>query len=396
MGIPLLRIGNITKDGTIDESNLVFLSDKKANTLKSTQVEPFDLVISQRGTLGIPAVVPSSYKVWNISANLIAIRKIKKLLPEYIQLYLSCKLGAKQLERNQSGQVQGKLTTEDIASILIPNVGVQQKLVEKMQAARESRKQKLAQADELLDGMDAFFLTQLGLTIPPTDERFTYATKLRQIVSDNRIAADYFHPERVLALKAIQKSKNIIKSEQLCNMVDFIRDIEKKVSSYEGYIGLANVQSNTGELVEIIDDKGKGQSFRYRKDDILFARLRPYLNKVYKAEKNGVCSTEFHVIRIRKGKNSLLPDYLAVVLRSSIIVAQTKHMMTGNTHPRLANDDVVNLLIPIPSSNIQAAIVAEVINRRKKARQLREEAERDWQRAKADFEAQLVGKGAAL
>ena len=50
----------------------------------------------------------------------------------------------------------------------------------------------------------------------------------------------------------------------------------------------------------------------------------------------------------RSEVDDLLPDFLAAVMRSSIIVAQTRHMMTGNTHPRLANEDVVGLLIPIP------------------------------------------------
>ena len=40
--------------------------------------------------------------------------------------------------------------------------------------------------------------------------------------------------------------------------------------------------------------------FHFSIGDVLFARLRPYLNKVYRAEADGVCSTEFHVIRVRR------------------------------------------------------------------------------------------------
>jgi hypothetical protein len=76
---------------------------------------------------------------------------------------------------------------------------------------------------------------------------------------------------------------------------------------------------------------------------VLFARLRPYLNKAWRAERDGACSAEFRVIRIKEDVPALLLNYLAAVLRSSVVVAQTKHMMTGNTHPRLANEDVVNL-----------------------------------------------------
>lgn len=67
-------------------------------------------------------------------------------------------------------------------------------------------------------------------------------------------------------------------------------------------------------------------------------------------------------------------------------------MMTGNTHPRLSNDDVVNLLIPIPNIELQKKIVSELSQRRKEARQLREEAAQEWQAAKQRFEEQLLRK----
>jgi restriction endonuclease S subunit len=124
---------------------------------------------------------------------------------------------------------------------------------------------------------------------------------------------------------------------------------------------------------------------------VLFARLRPYLNKVHRAERAGVCSTEFHVMRIRD-RSRVLPDYLATMLRCSLIVAQTCHMMTGNTHPRLANQDVVNLIIPIPSKEVQQLIAAEVHRRRAEARRLRAEAKADWAEAKGQFEEQLLSQ----
>jgi len=57
-------------------------------------------------------------------------------------------------------------------------------------------------------------------------------------------------------------------------------------------------------------------------------------------------------------------------------------MMTGNTHPRLANDDVVNLIIPIPDLATQTTIASEVRRRREQARALRAEAETGWVEAK--------------
>ena len=80
-----------------------------------------------------------------------------------------------------------------------------------------------------------------------------------------------------------------------------------------------------------------------------------------------------------------------MALAKFFTLAQTVHMMTGNTHPRLANKDVANLMIPIPSQGVQAIIASEIRHRRKKAWQLRIDAEKGWQIAKHWFEGQLLG-----
>jgi hypothetical protein len=183
-----------------------------------------------------------------------------------------------------------------------------------------------------------------------------------------------------------------LRAARLADIADFIRDPVRADSS-PNYLGLAHVQGNTGELVHA-DESVEGQCFAFQPDDVLFARLRPYLNKVHRSESAGICSTEFHVIRLKPSER-ILPDYLAVILRSSLVLAQTKHMMTGNTHPRLANDDVVNLIVPIPAPAKQEAVAAEVVNRRDTARRLRAEAAKEWTAAKAWFAEQLLGNSEA-
>ena len=99
------------------------------------------------------------------------------------------------------------------------------------------------------------------------------------------------------------------------------------------------------------------------------------------------------VSRVRvKDAETLLPEYLAAVLRSRLVLSQTVHMMTGNTHPRLTNDDVANLTIPIPSPEVQARVAGEIVQRREMARLLRAETEAGWATAKGWFEVQLLGR----
>ena len=80
------------------------------------------------------------------------------------------------------------------------------------------------------------------------------------------------------------------------------------------------------------------------------------MNKVHLAQFNGVCSTEFHVL---KGKN-LNSLYLFTFLSSKLVVNQTTCLMTGNTLPRLQTQDVQRLPILLPPLDIQNHI-AEIM-----------------------------------
>ena len=169
----------------------------------------------------------------------------------------------------------------------------------------------------------------------------------------------------------------------------FKRELVDTKSTNHSFLGLASIQSDTGERIDS-DEEVSGNAFKYKIRDVLYCRLRPYLNKVFLAEEDGICSTEFHVMQLID--DSLLPEYLAVIMRSSLVLLQTKHMMTGNTHPRISPDDVKNLIIPVPNKNIQQHIVDEYHSRSQKARLLRNEAEKDWQNARELFEKQLIGE----
>ncbi len=269
----------------------------------------------------------------------------------------------------------------------LPRRRDQEKLVAAMDAARAERRAKLAEADALLAGLDGFLLATLGLTPPPKDDRKVFAARRADAQRQGHLNADYFHPERILALRAMERETQRLTCQPLAAVVSFIRDQIKTPGP--NYLSLAHVQSHTGERIAAAEEAA-GACSTFAPNDVLFARLRPYLNKVWRAESAGCCSPEFHVLRA-KNSNALRPDYLAAILRSSLILAQTRHMMTGNTHPRLTNEDVVNLVIPIPKPAVQETIAIEARRRREAARRLRTEAETGWQTAKRWFEEQLLG-----
>lgn len=394
-GIPVLRVSNC-RENEVSDNDLIYISPEHHNRLLRSEVLPDDVVFTKTGhVLGYAAVFPNRHERANMTSHLVLMRPTRRLSPHFLVAYLRTAVGQDQVYRWGNKATKPELNTIEIRRFLIPvpDRNEQDRLLQPLNAANRQRKKMLADADALLDGLDGYMLKQLGLTLPPADtHRTIYAIRLRDATAGTKLYPDYFHPERINAITAVQTAYPGDRSGTLASVADFIRN-QRKIRPGDAYLGLANIERNTGERVDSTDDDGEGIVFEYAANDVLFARLRPYLNKVYRAEYGGVCSTEFHVMRVNPAKSRkprVVPDYLAAVLRSRIVLSQTRHMMTGNTHPRLANDDVVNLVIPLPQWPVQCKIAAEVARRRDEARRLRSDASALWEKAKGKFEAALL------
>lgn len=118
------------------------------------------------------------------------------------------------------------------------------------------------------------------------------------------------------------------------------------------YLGLENVQSTTGNLIGFEPRYGKeikSRSKVFHSGDILYGRLRPYLNKVYVADElldNGICSGEFLVLT--PDANRVLPHFLRALLSSTYVHQFVSRLQTGSALPRLQLDDLLSIQVPIP------------------------------------------------
>lgn len=392
--IAVLLAGNV-QDGELKTESPIFLSSNAidSDAFLDSYLNVGDILITRTGAnAGATCAIRNLPRPFIISSHSIRIVPNQTIVDfEYFEHFLLSRWGKAQVNRLFTGAAQRQLQLASISqvSICVPSLNVQRKLVAEMQAARESRKQKLAQADALLN-VDDFLLNMLGLSRPKSDSRQVFGIRFQALRATKRLNSEYYHPERMNALRIIQTSS------RYARLADFVHFIRKgiKPSADMFYIGLGNVQSNTGEFVET-GEEVEGQVMRFQENDVLFGRLRPYLNKVIRADRDGVCSGEFHILRANSETEigrELYPDYLAAILRSALVLIQTKHMMTGNTHPRLTNEDVVNLVVPIPPRELQKQIATEISQRQQMARHLRTQADAEWQTAKKRFEEQLLGE----
>ena len=128
------------------------------------------------------------------------------------------------------------------------------------------------------------------------------------------------------------------------------------------YVGLEHITQDTGQLCGnvVIEEPARIKSLKtvFCTNDILYGRLRPNLNKVWLADRDGFCSTDILVIR-PAGKEAL-PELYAYLFRSHEFNSVVLRRVTGAQLPRISWAQFKNLAISLPSLDVQREIVAEV------------------------------------
>lgn len=161
------------------------------------------------------------------------------------------------------------------------------------------------------------------------------------------------------------------------------------------YLGLENVAGQSGELVGTCTAPGsdiRSSSKVFRPGDLLYGRLRPYLNKVYAAvdvATLGVCSGEFLVLV--PDPTLARPLFLREVLASVVVQSRVSGMQFGSALPRLRIKDLLAIEVPLPPPDVQEAFEEQLLLTRARLLEARRQAELLPRQARHDLEAQLRG-----
>ncbi len=137
-------------------------------------------------------------------------------------------------------------------------------------------------------------------------------------------------------------------------------------SDHANYLGLENIQSWTGKLLSNTtteyaegDDSASGTANVFYSGDVLFGKLRPYLAKALHANKHGVCSTEFLVL---KPNPDIDPRFLLYSMLSPDFVGQVDASTFGVKMPRANWEFIGSMKLPIPDYETQH-LIADFLDR---------------------------------
>jgi type I restriction enzyme M protein len=128
------------------------------------------------------------------------------------------------------------------------------------------------------------------------------------------------------------------------------------------YVGLENITQNDGKMTGSVVTE-KPSEIRSLKNvfgpgDVLYGKLRPNLNKVWLADRKGICSTDILVIRaLDRRVNTALYAYL---FRSRRFNDGVLGQLKGAQLPRVGWSSFAKLDLPLPPREVQDEIAEEI------------------------------------
>lgn len=123
-----------------------------------------------------------------------------------------------------------------------------------------------------------------------------------------------------------------------------ICEYKNKQSVGKNYVGTENMKQNFSGL-ESLDEETEMKGVCYCEGDTLMSNIRPYLRKTWKADREGVCSTDvlvFHPIDV-------VSEYLHYLIASDKFISYVMTGAKGVKMPRGDKEHMMKFSIMVPS-----------------------------------------------
>lgn len=125
-------------------------------------------------------------------------------------------------------------------------------------------------------------------------------------------------------------------------------------------VELEDIEKNTSRLINrstFSERPFKSSKNKFNRGDVLYGKLRPYLDKVLVADNDGVCTTEIIPI---KAYGNIIPDYLRLLLKSPRFINYANESTHGMNLPRLGTEKATHAIVELTTFTEQQRIVEKV------------------------------------
>ncbi len=270
------------------------------------------------------------------------------------------------------------------------------------QKAVTIKKQKEAQAKQLLESIDEYLLNELGITLPEKDnslENRIFTTPLSKI-GGNRFDCDYYSLHYSLLEGSIEKSKYTTDkiASVVLNIASGKTAASSEYSDEKTAYPIIKVGSYSGDFINLekTDYTKSENNLEAHKGDIFIlsaAHQAEYVGRHIKyLNEEPQISTSYvgELICVRANTSVCNPMYLFSILSMDIYKTLINREKTGQTS-HVYGKDIKHIKIPVPPIEKQNEIAEHIGQLREQAKQLQFEAIEELENAKKEVEAIILG-----
>ncbi|MCH5221425.1 MAG: restriction endonuclease subunit S [Muribaculaceae bacterium] len=404
---PYIEIGAVdTITGEI--LNIATVEKKKAPSRAKKIARRNDIIVSTtRPNRGAISMINGDMYI--VSTGFSIIRDISNcILRDYLFIVLRLHSSLEQMMQRSSGGNYPAITEEELKKILIPlpPIKVQQQIVDIYTTAQRTKQAKEEQANTLLDSIDDYLLSQLGIILPTKDnshiEDANYKIKLSGLLG-KRYDPYYHNPYFYTAFQELNKSKFHLQS--LGEISTLITSGMTPKSGGDAYTnaenGVAFIRSGDIDISGEIDfdnllyikhevHNTTMKSSHVKDNDIMIAIVGATIGQVgiYHSNKEANINQAIALVRLNDGYSS---EYIKEVIKSSIGQLNLDRLKRPVARANINLDEISSMQIPIPDINIQNAIVDNIVLLRERAKLIKEEGNTSLMNAKAQIEKMILG-----
>lgn len=364
-GIPFIRVNEI-QDGMVRiTTSTAFLPpsiiELNSNTIAKTY--PNDIIIAKGGnTLAKVGIVTDKYPEYAVSRDVIVLRThcIPEDIRYYIWAFMHSVYGYDSMIRTASQTGQPHLTLPFIATLRIPLMSNQ---------LLDVIRKNYIQATELLENADEKYKLacnllnyELHLEHLSCSNNFsaTILSYKESFVLNGRLDAEFFLPVYSKLFCLLAK----VETKHLGELVSLQKSIEPGSDYYltEGvpFVRVADLTKfGIAEPSIYLDKDFFKEVIRPKQDTILMSKDGS-IGIAYKVEKDEDFITSGAIMHLQIADDSILPDYLTLVLNSKVVQMQAERDAGGSIIQHWKPSEISNVVIPVLPMEKQQEISQKV------------------------------------
>ena len=397
-GVPFYRAREIVKlsdNGYVD--NELFISEEHYKKLSNEYGVPKagDLMVSGVGTIGKTYVVKENDKFYYKDASVLCFsKKYDYLSSKFYRFVLESNFLRQQMNEGSKGTTVDTITISTASNYLVvlPPIKEQNKItnmviqyLEFVDSIHDSKEQL-----SLLIRNTKFKILDLaiqGKLVPqdPNDEPASVLleriqAEKEELIKQGKIKRDkkesvifkgddnsyYIQTGSLIeelgdwSLNCLPDSWGICCLGEVCDYGSCVNVGTDCIEDDAWILDLEDIEKDTGRVIKKVkksERSAMSTKHSFKKGQVLYSKLRPYLNKVVLADEDGYCTSEILPLDF----NSLvLPAYARYYLMTPAFLAYANRCSYGVKMPRLSTSAGKKAVMTIPPLAEQKRIVAAI------------------------------------